>query len=305
MPRKPMNVVFITTDQMRADSLGCAGNPIVRTPHLDRLAAEGVLAERMYVAQPLCMPSRSTIITGTTPRVHGVWTNGIALDPEVPTFGHMLSDAGYHTALIGKAHFRPYGFDGGEADPAEVEREDTWEQSLVPEDWHGPYYGFEHVDLTLRHHYLRQGHIGRDLRERAPESIDLIGIEHALEDPTWDGAWKNGLPLEHHPSTWITDRTINYLENAGEEPFFVWASFPDPHHSFTAPKPYCDAYDPADMRIPEFTDADLDGKPPHVREVVEGWVEKHEGWGREPAICLRSRTPTGGKSMRSTTGWWS
>ncbi len=122
MPRQPMNVVFITTDQMRGDSLACAGNPIVRTPNLDRLAAEGTLAERMYVAQPLCMPSRATIITGTTPRVHGVWTNGIPLSPEIPTFGEVLWGAGYHTALIGKAHFRPYGFDGGEASPAEVER---------------------------------------------------------------------------------------------------------------------------------------------------------------------------------------
>ena len=279
MPREPMNVVFITTDQMRADSLGCAGNPIARTPNLDRLAAEGVRAEQMYVAQPLCMPSRSTIITGTTPRTHGVWTNGVALDPDIPTFGQLLSDAGHHTALIGKAHLRPYGFDGGAADPMEVEREDTWEQGLVPDDWHGPYYGFDHVDLTLRHHYLKQGHIGRDLRERAPESIDLIDIEHALEEPTWVGAWKNAVPLEHHPSTWITDRTVKYLENAGEEPFFVWASFPDPHHSFTAPKPYCDHFDLADMRIPEYTDADLDGKPPHVRDVIEGRVVKHEGWG--------------------------
>ena len=105
MSKRPMNIVFITTDQMRADSLACVGNPIARTPNLDRLAAEGALAERVYVAQPLCMPSRSTIITGMTPRAHGVWTNGIPLDPEIPTVGDMLSAAGYRTALFGKAHF--------------------------------------------------------------------------------------------------------------------------------------------------------------------------------------------------------
>ena len=279
MSKRPMNIVFITTDQMRADSLACVGNPIARTPNLDRLAAEGVLAERMYVAQPLCMPSRSTIITGMTPRAHGVWTNGIPLDPEIPTVGDMLSAAGYHTALIGKAHFRPYGFDGGEADLQEIEREDTWDQGLVPDDWNGPYYGFEHVDLTLRHHYLRQGHIGRYLREQAPETIDLIGSNCALEEPTWNGTWKNAVPIKSHPSTWITDRTIEFLQDTDDQPFFVWASYPDPHHPFTSPRPYCDAYDPADMCIPDVTDADLDGKPPHIRDVVEGRVEKHEGWG--------------------------
>src|SRR5262245_4632214 len=96
------NFLFIITDQQRADHLGAYGNPIVRTPHIDSLARAGFRAERCYVATPICMPNRATLLTGRMPSMHGVRHNGIELALEETTFVDVLREAGYRTALVGK-----------------------------------------------------------------------------------------------------------------------------------------------------------------------------------------------------------
>ena len=105
------NILFITTDQQRFDSLGCNGGTVARTPHADRLAAQGINFRRAYDQNAVCMPARSTMLTGQYPRTHGVVANGIALPTDAPTVaGYLRERGGYRTALIGKAHFEP-GFD--------------------------------------------------------------------------------------------------------------------------------------------------------------------------------------------------
>lgn len=86
---QPNFLIFIT-DQFHPGCLGYAGYPVVRTPSIDRLAAEGVNFSRMYTTQPLCMPARATMFTGLTPRGHRVRMNGIPLDPSIPTFTEAL-----------------------------------------------------------------------------------------------------------------------------------------------------------------------------------------------------------------------
>ena len=117
------NFLFLMTDQQRADHLGCAGHPVLRTPHLDALAASGIHCTRAYVTNPLCMPSRATLYTGLTPRSHGVRTNGIDLDPRIPTCTEALRQAGYRTHSVGKIHLRVYGLPTGaseeDVDPAD------------------------------------------------------------------------------------------------------------------------------------------------------------------------------------------
>ncbi|WP_372828542.1 sulfatase-like hydrolase/transferase, partial [Polaromonas sp.] len=80
------NFLFIITDQHRADHLGCYGNSVVRTPHIDSIAARGWRSERFYVANPACMPNRATLMTSRMPSLHGVRSNGIALSAEATTF---------------------------------------------------------------------------------------------------------------------------------------------------------------------------------------------------------------------------
>jgi arylsulfatase len=253
------NVLLITTDQHRADCLGAYGNRAIRTPNLDRLAAEGVRFDRAYVANPVCTPSRASILTGRFPRAHGAWNVGVKLPEDEVGLSHVLGAEGYRTAILGKAHFAPI------LEPAPPGRYDSrafW--AANPEcDWHGPHYGFETARLAIAHGGAT-GHYAQHLRRSAPEVLELFGPARALAPPSGaHESWKSAVPAEHHVSTWVADLTIDYLERERERPFFVWASFPEPHHPFSPPAPYCDMYDPLRVPLPPRRTGDLDDKPPH------------------------------------------
>ncbi|MDH3683766.1 MAG: sulfatase-like hydrolase/transferase, partial [Acidimicrobiia bacterium] len=100
------NVLFIITDQQRADHTGFSGNAVVRTPAVDALAARGTVFDNTWVSNPVCMPNRSTIMTGRMPTAHGVIFNDRSLDWNANTFVRVLRAAGYRTALIGKSHLQ-------------------------------------------------------------------------------------------------------------------------------------------------------------------------------------------------------
>src|SRR3954469_2415222 len=101
-------ILFVTTDQQRYDTLGCNGGTVPPPPVVDALAAAGHRYERAQPQSVVCMPSRSTIITGQHPSTHGVWMNGVPLPAEAPSVADVLREAGYRTGLIGKAHFEPF-----------------------------------------------------------------------------------------------------------------------------------------------------------------------------------------------------
>src|SRR5205807_1821476 len=102
-----MNVLLITTDQQRADSIGVYGNPVCQTPHLDRLATQGARYTACRTQNPYCQPSRATILTGTYPSTHGVTSNGIDLPDDATdrALSTLLASVGFRTGFIGKAHF--------------------------------------------------------------------------------------------------------------------------------------------------------------------------------------------------------
>jgi membrane-anchored protein YejM (alkaline phosphatase superfamily) len=111
-PEDPMttkrNILFITTDQMRFDALGCNGGKVAKTPVIDSLAHTGINYQRAHNQNVVCMPARATIMTGQYVSTHGVWMNGVCLPEDTPTVAHWLQDHGYHTGLLGKAHFEPW-----------------------------------------------------------------------------------------------------------------------------------------------------------------------------------------------------
>ncbi len=107
MHKRPSFVLFIT-DQQRADYLGCYGHPVLRTPNIDSLAANGICYDRFHVASPVCMPNRSSLMTGRMPSAHGVRLNGIPLALESVTFVDLLRAAGYRTGLVGKSHLQNF-----------------------------------------------------------------------------------------------------------------------------------------------------------------------------------------------------
>src|SRR5258706_12852774 len=105
MDKRP-NFLFIMTDQQRADHLACYGNQVIRTTSIDHLAQAGTRFDNFYVATPICMPNRSTIMTGRMPSLHGARQNGIPLSLNATTLVEIMRAAGYQTALIGKCHLQ-------------------------------------------------------------------------------------------------------------------------------------------------------------------------------------------------------
>lgn len=105
-PKARPNFVFVLTDDQRKGAMGNDGNPLVKTPHLDRLAREGMSFQNAYVSTPVCSPSRGSILTGQYPHTHGIVKNSPydALSHRLITFPRLLHDVGYHTGHIGKWH---------------------------------------------------------------------------------------------------------------------------------------------------------------------------------------------------------
>ncbi|UCG31859.1 MAG: sulfatase-like hydrolase/transferase [Phycisphaerales bacterium] len=130
--RNKPNIIFILTDDQAPNTLGSEGNPVARTPRLDRLAAEGVFFSRAYVPIPQCAPSRAAVLTGLYPHQNGVLTNEEArLRPGAVTFAHVLRKQGYACGMIGKWHL-------GDPDKPQAGFEDKWVSFDVPGEYYDP-----------------------------------------------------------------------------------------------------------------------------------------------------------------------
>ncbi|MBD3340592.1 MAG: sulfatase-like hydrolase/transferase [Candidatus Lokiarchaeota archaeon] len=247
------NVLFVITDQQRADHLGCAGNTDLKTPNIDALASEGVRFTNAYCANPMCMPNRATIFTGKYPSVHGVRCNGINLDPAIPTFTQALVDAGYQTCSFGKIHLNWYG--------TPWKRKYSSYEMLIPTIYTPktkrkplpkPYYGLEEVEMTIGHGDAVGGDYLDWIEEKAPEYLDLVKKRSTeLFDRVLD---ESPLPEELYQTSYITEKTVSFLERYsdgkhGDKPFFVHCSFPDPHHPTCPPGRFQSLYDPDSIEI--------------------------------------------------------
>ena len=275
MPRP--NILLITSDQQRADCNGFE-NPLIRTPHLDGLARAGTRFAANITPNLVCQPSRASILTGLLPLTHGVWDNGVDLDPAVGEsgFAGTLARAGYQTAFLGKAHFATKSTFAPTGTP-----ECNKSQTRYGPGWHGPYMGFQHVELTVLGHRHRTrpierppvGHYERWLIARG-ENEEALRL-WAQETRPGAGAaqtWSSALPVAWHNSTWIADRTVAWLRESRSKdaPFCAWASFPDPHHAFDCPEPWSSLYDPKDMPLPANRLKDLERRPWWHKAVLEG-----------------------------------
>jgi arylsulfatase A-like enzyme len=269
------NFLLITSDQHRADCFGFAGRRVF-TPHLDLLAARGTRFAACITPNVVCQPARASLLTGLLPLTHGVHDNGIDLDECIGERGlaGQLARAGYDTAFIGKAHFSTYHTYRPTGRPECV----TSSQDYPP-DWHGPYQGFAHVELILiGHNYWLPYRPPRGLHYEhwyyADGLGDLRNECYARRLPPEVSApqtFHSGLPVAWHHSTWVADRTIEWVRAHGRErPFCLWASFPDPHHPFDAPVPWSRLHDPRDVDLPPHRERDLHRRPWWHRASVEG-----------------------------------
>ncbi len=279
------NVLIFYTDQQRADSLACMGNPNARTANLDALAERGVLYTNHYATNPVCMPSRACFHTGRYPQANRVLDNGIFLPEDQPTLAETFRRAGYRTASFGKLHFQTFC---PHEDDESMESLGRWRRGEL-DDWDGPYYGFETVGLTLGHGEGAHGHYGR-WRERQ-FGDDRLGADNAQGEDVFRqfGCWRSNLPLEYHHSTWVADRAIEFLDGAGDEPFLLHVGFPDPHHPFTPPAPYHSMFDDVEFPPPHAVEGENASKPLPWREAMTGRPFPTDGGARyEPELAGRA-----------------
>lgn len=255
-----LNVLFIITDQQRADHLSCYGNNVLKTPNLDSLASEGIRFTNAFCNNPICMPNRATLLTGLYPNIHGVRSNGINLPLNVPTITQTLQKMGYRTRAIGKLHLQfwgpPYKRKFKSAECWGDWMADEVGSNHVRENFPLPYYGFDEVELVTGHGNFLSGHYLFDwLAERAPQYIEPMKERFRVINNFQLLYCETDLTEEVYSTTYVKERTIAFLEryanhDYGEKPFFLFCSFPDPHHPVCPPGRYKDMYSPQNVEIP-------------------------------------------------------
>jgi len=257
------NILLITSDQQHWQTLGCL-NPEVKTPNLDRLAAQGTLFERAYCPNPTCTPTRASMITGKYPSQHGAYSLGTKLSETEPTVGDHMQAGGYRTALVGKAHFQPL---------KENEEFPSLESYPIMQDlefwrgFHGPFYGFDHVELARNH--ADEAHVGQHYAIWMEEN-GLKNWRAYYRPPTGTNRtqrYKWTIPEQYHYDRWIADRSCALMREFKErgESFLLWSSFFDPHPPYLAPEPWDTMYDPEQITVPCMTEGEHEKNPIHFQ----------------------------------------
>lgn len=262
------NLLILHCDQLRFDALGCNGHPGNPSPNIDTLAAEGLNFTRHFAANPVCMPSRASLFTGMPVTAHGVWSNGVPLNrreylpfgafadnpfndgcPELPTFADLLGNVGYATAAFGKLHLTPT-VDTPAGEFPESSR--SW-RSGRNRNWHGPYFGLQHVELTHAHGEIPGGHFEYWLEANHPEVyLKSQANQSEAERPIagLGDLHPSVLTYATHPSNWIATRAFNWIQQTKGTPFCAFLGFPDPHHAFCALEEDIAHFDGVDMIQP-------------------------------------------------------
>ena len=218
----PRQVVFIMTDTTRKDMLGCYGNERMKTPNLDRMAAEGLRYTQAYTCQPVCGPARSALFTGTFPHSNGMVTNCVPLGENVKTVGQRLRDQGIQCAYTGKWHL-----DGS----------DYFGTGICPDGWDPAYW----YDM---HRYLEELNEEDRIRSRQSKTA-------------FDADWTAGMTYAHR----VSNKALSYLDSHQDEDFFLSISYDEPHGPCICPPPFNTMYDGfAFEDSPVFHDT-LAGKP--------------------------------------------
>ncbi len=234
---KRPNVLLVISDQLHHAAFGAAGNGVVKTPNIDRLAREGVRFENALCPTPFCSPTRSSLMTGLYPHQHGVIKNmgrgAAGLDPSLPTTEQALLDQGYVMRQFGKWHLGEKTDVPAYADDAELSYQDYFrpigERLGKPPE--GP-----------------MSRVGRPIF--ATEAVRNANAKYDGKGPsnTWIG--RTDVPAEHTEEAWIADRAIASLRELNGKPFFLTVSFPAPHALWVVNEPYYSLHDRASIPLP-------------------------------------------------------
>lgn len=260
------NILFLVSDQHRADAMGCAGNDIVQTPHLDRLAGEGLRATNAWTESPVCQPARASLLTGRYPLDHGIVGNFTHdCSPEWDTMPKALQAQGYESASIGKTHYSSW--------PMQPDR--TIGGDPPAEAWIGA-FGFDHVVEE----FDRYVHVGDTdtpymtfLREHGAldEYRELIVSRFRGGEHHWEAA-TSPLPQELDLTSFLAGEADAWLRGrTGERPWFLQLSFVQPHVPLIGDPVWAEFY----------ADADIPRAAPSTPET------EHPDWSRHLGFLRR------------------
>ena len=278
----PKNILFIFADQHRHDVMGCAGHPIVQTPNLDGLAAEGVRFEQAWCQSPICQPSRASIITGKYAHELGVIHNTGGFDSTWPTVMKQLQGAGYETATIGKTHYhesyQPPKEDGqiDMRDKADFVKAFGWDHVLEEYD------KYMHTEARIRTPYTDHLAAHGMLEAYRAQIRDVF----RLTPSHWRGE-TSVLPQELDLTSFLAEAAINWLKDRSKDkPFFLKLAFVQPHVPLIDDPDWANYYKDADIPVPPATPAEqvnevwsryLDGLNEHSQVQVMDEAFTREG----------------------------
>lgn len=224
----PPNVLILQTDEHHPKTIGCYGGTIVKTPHLDSIAAGGVVCDSFYATTPVCSPSRACMVTGRYPQNNDVVTNNIPLRPGLPTFATQLKTEGYATGFAGKWHL------AGGGKP----------------QWNPP-EGFGFDD---RRFMFNRGHWKKF-------EITSEGPRVAARDKEGGPSYAvDGADQESFATDWLTSRAIDFIDSQ-DGPWMYFVSYPDPHGPNTVRAPYDTQYDDVEVPIPTTLSKSAEASP--------------------------------------------
>ena len=266
---KQKNILFIMSDQLRYDYLGCTGHPTIKTPNIDRLAERGVNFTRTYCQAAVCGPSRMSFYTGRYMLTHGGTYNNIPVRVDERTMGDHLRSLGYRVGLIGKTHFRR-DVDG----MAKLGLEPTGDLGINLNQC-----GFEpwerddglHPDINVDPDLA----YNRYLREQGYEGGDnpWHSVANSAKGPDGEllSGWQMrnvGLPArvarEHSETAYMTDLAMRKILDLGEQSWCLHLSYIKPHWPYMAPAPYHEMYSSKNIKPANRKSSELTNRHPVV-----------------------------------------
>lgn len=250
---KASNVLFILSDEHSRRVLGCYGHEMIRTPNLDRLAANGIRFADAYCNSPICVPSRASLATGQYVHKIRFWDNGIPYDGSVPSWHHRLKAAGHECVSIGKLHFRSIDDDNGFTE--EVMPLHVVEGIGDPAGW-------------LREPLVERRAALRLARDAGPGDSDYQGYDGRITDAAVD---------------WLKARAAEQ----GAKPWGLFVSLVCPHFPLIARPEWYDLYPQDEVPIPALFDPSEWPDHPYVRAIRECQVYQ-KGFVQHPGSLQRA-----------------
>lgn len=254
------NIVLIFTDQQRADTIGALGNPVIRTPALDRLCRSGVAFTNAFSPSPVCISARCSLIHGQYPLHTGCYENTVMPTDGRQTFMAALTAAGYRTHGIGKCHFTPDGYALRGFETREHQEE------LIRDPDKDDYLRFLHAN-GFRH----------------------VCDPHGIRGEMYYVPQPSQYPAHLHPTQWLGDRSVAFVrENAGSQrPWFLFASFIHPHPPFAPPNPWHKLYRAPLMPLPNVP-ADAEALQTFVNRFQNRYKYRDQGIDQNLLRCQKA-----------------